>query len=377
MSWAARLLGRSERKGLGPRPWALTATASAEPPAGYEAQVRAALRNPVALRAVRLVAEGLASATVEAGEPDHPALALVPPQLLEGLATHLLLSGNAFVETGLDLAGRPAALWLLRPERMRLETDGNGWPLAWVYQVGGRTQRLAAEGDAAAPGVLHLKAGNPLDDHMGQGALAAASEPIALLQAAGRWNRALIANAARPSGALVLDGESGPMGAEQFERLAAEIEAGFQGAANAGRPMLLEGGLRWQALSLTPAEMDFQKAREAAAREVALAFGVPPMLLGLPGDSTHANYAEANVALWRLTILPLLGRILDGLSRHLGQWWPGLRLVPDLDLVPALWADRERLWRHVGEASFLSEDEKRELLGWAPRAASVREGRDG
>lgn len=373
MNWPRRWLGLGpgpgERKhAMAARPWAVAAGGGGEPPASYEGQVRAAMRNPVALRAIRLVAEGLASVTVEAaGEAGHPALELVTPELLEGIATNLLLAGNAFVETGMDLGGRPAALWLLRPERMRPETDANGWPVGWAYQVGGKVQRLAAEGDAGAPGVLHLKAVNPLDDHLGLGALEAASEPVALLQAAGRWNRSLIANAARPSGALVLEGDDGPLSPEQFSRLAAEIEAGFQGASNAGRPMLLEGGLKWQALSLTPAEMDFQKAREAAAREVALAFGVPPMLLGLPGDSTHANYAEANVALWRLTILPLLGRVLGGLSRHLSLWWPGLKLEADLDLVPALWADRERLWRHVGDAAFLSDDEKREMLGWAPR----------
>ncbi len=129
--------------------------------------------------------------------------------------------------------------------------------------------------------------------------------------------------------------------------------------------MLLEGGLRWQPLSLTPAEMDFQRAREAASREVALAFGVPPMLLGLPGDSTHANYAEANVALWRLTILPLLNRILDGVSRHLSLWWPGLRLEPDLDLVPALWADRERLWRHVLASGAPDLQRANMPVGWA------------
>jgi HK97 family phage portal protein len=368
MSWAQRLLGLPERKSAGGfRPWAMGDGALAEAPASYEGQVRAAWRNPVALRAVRLVAEGLSSVRLHAAGEDHPAIGLLPPVLLETLAIHLLLHGNAFVETGLDLGSRPAELWALRPERMRLETDANGWPAAWLYQVGGRVTRLAAQGDASAPGVLHLKALDPLDDHLGAGAAAAASEAVALLQAAGRWNRSLIANAARPSGALVLDGEDGPLSAEQFGRLRDEIEAGFQGAQNAGRPMLLEGGLRWQPLAMTPAEMDFQKAREAAARDVALAFGVPPMLLGLPGDSTHANYAEANVALWRLTILPLLNRILDGVSRHLGLWWPGLRLEPDLDLVPALWADRERLWRHVGEAGFLSDDEKREMLGWARR----------
>lgn len=367
MSWLTTLFGSSERKSsLAGRMWA-SGTVMTEPPQSYAGQVQAALRNPVALRAVRLVAQGLASVALECGDQDHPASRLVTPVLLEGVATDLLLSGNAYVQTGLSLSGEAGELWLLRPERMRLETDANGWPRAWLYQLGGRLQRLPVEGDRNEPGILHLKELNPLDDHMGMGALPAASEGVALLQAAGKWNRALIANAARPSGALVLDNEGGPMTAEQFDRLATEIESGFQGAMNAGRPILLEGGLRWQSLSMTPAEMDFQKAREAAARDVALAFGVPPMLLGLPGDSTHANYAEANVALWRLTILPLLARILDGLSRHLSIWWPDFRLEPDLDLVPALWSDRERLWRHVGDADFLSEDEKREILGWARR----------
>lgn len=369
MSWASRLLAWPERKGLGGgRQWALAQPSGSEPPSSYEGQVKAAWRNPVALRAVRIVAEGLASVTLLANGGAHEALRLLPPALLEALATHLLLNGNAFVETGLDLRGLPAELWVLRPERMRLETDSSGWPVNWVYQVGGQIQRHPAQGDAHAPGLLHLKAFCPLDDHMGAGAVEAASEAIALLQAAGRWNRSLVANAARPSGALVLDPEEGPLSAEQFGRLRDEIEAGFQGAQNAGRPMLLEGGLKWQPLALTPAEMDFQRAREAAARDIALAFGVPPMLLGLPGDSTHANYAEANVALWRLTILPLLTRILDALSRHLSLWWPGLRLEADLDLIPALWGDRERLWRHVGDAGFLSDDEKREMLGWAPRS---------
>ena len=63
-------------------------------------------------------------------------------------------------------------------------------------------------------------------------------------------------------------------------------------------------------MSLTPADMDFAGMRGAAAREIATAFGVPPMLLGLPGDATYANYREANRALWRLAILPLAGTIL-------------------------------------------------------------------
>ena len=93
----------------------------------------------------------------------------------------------------------------------------------------------------------------------------------------------------------------------------------FRARENAGRPLLLEGGLKWQAMSLTPADMDFIGLKAAAAREIALAFGVPPMLLGLPGDVTYANYREANRALWRQTVLPMADRILRGLSEALAR----------------------------------------------------------
>src|SRR3712207_719929 len=110
-------------------------------------------------------------------------------------------------------------------------------------------------------------------------------------------------------------------------------------------------------MSLTPADMDFVGLKAAAAREIALAFGVPPMLLGLPGDATYANYREASRALWRLTILPLAQKILGGISAGLSAWRPGVRLVVDVDQVTALAEERERLWRQVSGASFLSDVE--------------------
>ena len=128
--------------------------------------------------------------------------------------------------------------------------------------------------------------------------------------------------------------------------------------------MLLEGGLDWKAMSLSPADMDFATQKAAAARDIALAFGVPPMLLGLPGDNTYANYREANRALWRLTLLPLAGKILSGLHAGLSDWFAEGASV-DLDRVPALAEDRERLWAQVSSADFLSSAEKRALLGLA------------
>ena len=117
--------------------------------------------------------------------------------------------------------------------------------------------------------------------------------------------------------------------------------------------------------------MDFATLKAAAARDISLAFGVPPMLLGLPGDATYANYREANRALWRLTLLPLATKLLSALGEGLATWFPSETLAIDLDRVPALAEDRERLWAQVGDADFLSAAEKRSLLGLPLAPANV------
>ncbi len=341
-------------------------------PSGYEAQVRAAyLGNPVAQRAVRIVAEAAAAVPVRVSPPDHDAAGLLAgaangQPLIETAAAQLLLHGDAFVQIIPDADGLPAELFALRPERVTVEPDARGWPAAYLYRAGGTATRIPATGADGRPGLVHVRDMHPLDDHYGLGCLGAAAGPVAIHNAATRWNKALLDNAARPSGALVYDGGGEPgatLSPDQFERLKAEMEAGFSGATNAGRPMLLEGGLRWQTLSLTPADMDFVGLKAAAAREIALAFGVPPMLVGLPGDAAYANYQEANRALFRLTVLPLAGKIVAALADALQAWWPDLAMTLDLDGVPALAADRERLWAQVSAADFLSAPEKRALLG--------------
>jgi HK97 family phage portal protein len=325
------------------------------------------LGNPVAQRSVRLVAECVAWAPVYApgGPPERGAAALISPGLLDSAASQLLLHGNCYLQILLDGAGSPAELFALRPERVKVEPGAGGWPAAYLYTAGEAKTRLPALDGLGRPALVHVRAMNPLDDHYGLGCLGAAAGAVAIHNAATRWNKALLDNAARPSGALVYEAEGGGvLAADQYERLKAEMEAEFAGAANAGRPMLLEGGLKWQAMSLTPADMDFVGLKAAAAREIALAFGVPPMLLGLPGDSTYANYREANRALWRLTVLPLAERILGAVSAALQAWWPGLGLTVDVDQVTALAEDRERLWSQVTAADFLTRGEKREMLGF-------------
>jgi HK97 family phage portal protein len=332
-------------------------------PMSYEQQLRDGyLNNAIAQRAVRLVAEGVASVRVKSS--DLAALKLVRETsagqgLMETVAAHVLLHGNAYIEIMRGGDGAPVELYALRPERVCVEADTRGWPVAFVYKAGQATTRMAVEN------IIHIRNMHPLDDHYGLGCLGAASGAVAIHNAAAKWNKALLDNAARPSGALTYDtGDTGALSGEQFDRLRAELDASFAGAVNAGRPMLLEGGLKWQALSLSPADMDFIALKESAAREIALAFGVPPMLLGLPGDATYANYREANKALWRQAILPLSGKILAALAQGLSDAFPGLTLDIDLEQITALAEDRERLWAQLSAADFLTMDERREAAGF-------------
>jgi HK97 family phage portal protein len=338
--------------------------------------------NAIVHRAVKLVAENVAGATFLAYEgtalrDPHPLLDLLrrpnPRQeraaFLEAVCAYLLLAGNAYVEA-VTVEGQGSAdvreLYALRPDRMRVVPGADGWPEAYEYAVAGRSLRF--EQNAALPPILHLTQFHPLDDHYGLSSLEAAAVAVDTHNAAAKWNKALLDNAARPSGALVYSGPEGAVLSDsQFERLKRELEETYQGALNAGRPLLLEGGLDWKAMSLSPKDMDFLEAKHTAAREIALAFGVPPMLLGIPGDNTYSNYQEANRVFWRGTVLPLATRIGSALTQWLAPAFGAkVRLVVDTDNVPALAKDRAALWEQVSKASFLSINEKREAIGFSP-----------
>ena len=337
----------------------------------YEARFREVYQdNPVGQRSVRLIAGMLGSLTIDVVEGDSKAAELVQAGgLLERIAANLLLHGNAYVQLIADDRDAPVELCLLRPERVQLVCDERGWPVAYRYRAGAQVRRIERVDPFGREQLAHIKALHPRDDHYGMGCLDAAIAAASVHNHASRWNKGLLDNAARPSGALSYEPADGSvLSAEQFKRLKEELASEFSGEANAGRPLLLEGGLKWQALSLTPADMDFVALKEGAARDIALAFGVPPVLVGLPGDATYANAREAGRALYRQTILPIAARVLDALGTMLGDWLGPVKLAVDTDQISELADDRAQLWQQVGAAEFLSDSEKRDMLGFKEHA---------
>ena len=327
--------------------------------------------NAIGYRCVRMIAEAASSIPLllyqgEVELTTHPLLDLLqqpnPSQtrrdLFENIISYLLVAGNSYIEVS-SLEGTPRELISLRPDRVKVIAGQNGWPEAYEYSVYGASTRLSAEH------ILHIKMFNPLDDYYGQSPLEAAQRSIDTHNSAAAWNKAMLDNAARPSGALIYSATEGKLTDEQFERIKNELQETYQGASNAGRPMVLEGGLDWKEMGYSPAAMEFIETKNASAREIALAFGVPPMLLGIPGDNTFANYAEANRTFWRQAVVPMMGRVVEALTNFIGPpFGQGLRLTFDLDQVEALAPDRDALWKRVNDASFLSADEKRAAVGY-------------
>ena len=238
--------------------------------------------NPVGFRAVKLIAEAAAALPLVLQDADvrfdvHPILNLVArpnlgqgqSEFLETLFGQLLLSGDGYVEAVLSDLGEPVELHVLRSDRMSVVPGADGWPVAFEYAVGGKKHRFPVADGVST--VCHIKAFHPQDDHYGLSPMQAAAAAVDVHNSASAWSKALLDNAARPSGAIVYKGPDGheSLAPDQYDRLLNEMEAHHTGARNAGRPMLLEGGLDWKPMGFSPSDMEFQKTKEAAAREIA------------------------------------------------------------------------------------------------------------
>jgi HK97 family phage portal protein len=145
------------------------------------------------------------------------------------------------------------------------------------------------------------------------------------------------------------------------------MEHGQQGARNAGKPMLLGGGMTWQGISLSPTDLGFLEGKNSVARDIATVLGVPPNLLNLPGDNTYNNVAEAKLALYEETILPRARQIAEDFNRWLVPLFgPDLCLEIDEDEIPALAPKRAEKWNSIMASTIHTINEKRELLGFEP-----------
>lgn len=334
------------------------------------------VRNVIAYQAINKIAEAVSSVRWVAyrGETEvsqSPALDLIdnpnPMQsgreFIEAKIGYLMISGNSYDER-IMVSGQPREMYTHRPDRMKIVPGPNGTPKAYIYEVA--SSRVTWQVDEIGKSdIRHMRLFNPLNDWYGQAPVEAAAYAIDQHNEAMKWVQALLQNSARPSGALVSKGDA--LTDEQYNRLKAQMEMQYQGGANAGRPMLLEGGLDWKEMGLSPTDMGIIDSKNSAARDISLAFGVPPQLLGIPGDNTYSNYSEARLSFWEDTIIPLVDRLAEEFTAFIGEPY-GVEIRADMDQIPAIVDKRRTLWEMVNASTVLTINEKREAMGYDPIA---------
>jgi HK97 family phage portal protein len=346
-------------------------------------------KNMVVYRCVSLIARGVGSVSWRLYKGDqklesHPLLTLIknpnPQQgisrFMEGLTAYLLLAGNVYIEA-VSSDSEPLELYLLRPDRVMVVPGESGTPVAFQYTMGGKSIRIPVNPLSGQSRILHIKTFNPLNDWYGMSPIEAAAHSIDQHNAVSSHNLFLLQNGGRPTGALQF--RPGPhahgdvLSEEQRERLREEIRATVEGNRNAGRILVMEGDFEWKEMGLSPKDLDFIEGKYLSAREIAQVYGVPPMLVGVPGESTFSNYKEARYHLWEDTILPYLEIIKSELNQWLTPLFgTGLSFDYDMDAIPALAPKRESLWGKIEKASFLTVNEKRALVGYEPIANGDR-----
>jgi HK97 family phage portal protein len=333
-------------------------------------------KNPIVYRCVSLTARSAASVPwkLYKGEEeveDHPLLSLLkapsPRQgrasFIEAVVAYLLLSGNSYVEA-LSLSGQePTELYPLRPDRMKVIPSHNGDIAGYVYSVNGQEYSLNGEH------ILHLKHFHPLNDWYGMSPMEAIAGAIDQHNAVSAHNLSLLQNGARPSGALILrHGQHHPyLTQQQRKEFASLIQDGLVGESNSGCVVLIEGDYTWQELGMRLKDLDFIEGKKLSAREISQAYGVPPMLVGVSGDSTYANYREARFHFWEDTVLPVVDMVIEAFNQWLApRFDPNLRFVCAIDTIPALAPRREMTWDKIVNADFLTLNEKRRAVGYGP-----------
>ncbi|MDR2781927.1 MAG: phage portal protein [Holosporaceae bacterium] len=326
-------------------------------------------KNVFAFRAINLISRGIASIPISIRDRENkkddeklteifkrPNEMQTKSSFLENVVSNLLISGNAFIH-----CNDADELHCLRADRIQIIPNKSRTAVdSYTYCVD--SSKFSIE----KKDILHLKFFNPLNDWYGFSPLQAALHAIDQFNEMSKHNISILQNGGRPSGCLIVKNAEN-LTNEQRRQLRSDIREAYQGTANSGRVMVLEGGLEWKEMGLSPKDMDFNNGKNIAAREIAQAFGVPPMLLGIVGDSSFASYKEARLHFWEDTVLPIVELIRIEFESWLSSRFKRyVEMVFDLEAVHALISQRESLWNKISNADFLTVNEQREILGYPP-----------
>ena len=283
-------------------------------------------------------------------------------EFIEKSVISYLLSGNIYIQAVRGENDKIDEMYLLRSDRISIAPGIGNIPSYYRYKIGNLTFDFSCDENTGMSDILHIKTFNPLDDWYGLSPLEPAQYSIEQHNECIKWNKSLLENGARPCGALIVKQN---MTDEVYNRLKMDMDDNFKSSENAGKYMILEGGVDWKEMGVSPKDMDYIETKNSSARDIAMAFGIQPQLLGIKGDATYNNIKEARLIFWEDTVLPITKLFLNSISKWLSQSnGRQIEIEPDLDTIQSLAEKRQKTWETMNNSDFVSDEEKRESLGF-------------
>jgi HK97 family phage portal protein len=345
-------------------------------------------QNAVVFKCVNEISNAAASINFKVYQGDveleqHPLLSLLKKpnpiqagnEYFQSLYAYILLSGNSFAISS-TAGGVPSELHLLRPDRVEIIPSNTAIPKGYNYTLNGKVVKTYdADPFTGQSEVKHFKTWNPLDDYLGMSPLMAASIDVDQHNLIAKHNIALLVNGARPSGAVIFkptDTSGAPMMMSDVQRkqIKDDLDRRMSGVNNSGKPMLLEGDFDWKEMGMSPKDMDFLQNKHMAAKDIALCFGIPSQIIGIPDSQTYSNIQEARLAMYEETIIPLAMRVCNDLNEWLSpSYGDDIRIDYDYDSIPAMVERRKRVYENVTAAvreGIITRNEARDRLGLMP-----------
>lgn len=230
----------------------------------------------------------------------------------ETLMTHLLLWGNAYAQIIRNGKGEVVALYPLMPNKMQVDRDENG-ELYYIYT---RSSDEAKTMDGVTVyltprDVLHIP-GLGFDGLVGYSPIAMAKNAIGLAIATEEYGAKFFANGAAPSGVLEHPGTI-----KDPSRLRENWNSTFGGSANSGKVAVLEEGMKYTPISISPERAQFLETRKFQIDEIARIFMVPPHMVGDLEKSSFSNIEQQSLEFVKYTLDPWVIRWEQSLSRAL------------------------------------------------------------
>jgi len=271
---------------------------------------------------------------------------------------YYLISGNSYMTRIGPEQGPPSEMYSIRPDRMKVLPGNSFEPIAgYRYTVGAQTRKP----DFRPEEILHLKTFSPLDDWYGLSPITVAAKEIDILNMSREWNMKLLQNDCRPPGGLVVEGT---LSEEQRGGLEKTLEEKMTGYKNAGKPLVLEGGVKWEPWAINPKDMDGINTDKINSRKICSIFNISPELIGDSENKTYSNYKEARKALYIEAVLPDLDFLRDELNNWLTPaFGDNLHLSYDKNSIDAIREELSAIYERQGKAWWRTVNEHRISTG--------------